>query len=145
MKLPLNLMKLPDNCIKGIPNRDFILDNGFPATHLFHFEEKHARSDGWIEQSINWEDDDVAIEFTLSQKKDNGERQFKAGVAIISRDEIDRLNEKPTVKGALSYERHTLPNNCYHGNILLQAGIRKPRMKMIAAALALHVSKVIPE
>ena len=138
-------MKLPDNCIKGIPNKDFLEDNGYPQSRLFYFEERHTRSDGLIEQSINWEDDDLAIEFSLNQKKENGERQFKAGVAIISRHEIDRLNKQPTVGGALSYERQPLPNNCYHGNILLQADIKKTRRKMIAAALALHVSKVISQ
>jgi len=139
-------MSFPDNCIKGIPNSDFLLADGSAASHLFYFKKEQARVDGWIEQSINWEDDDSAVEFTLNQRKENGEKQFKAGVAIVPRNEIDRLGRLPTVdKGILSYERQCLENNHYHGNILLQTNVPKPTMKKIAAGLALAVSKIVPQ
>ena len=137
-------MSFPDNCIKGIPSKDFLIDDGPVAPHLFYFKE-HARHDGWVEQSINWEDDDSAIGFTLNQRKENGERQFKAGVVIVPRDEIDRLNRRPAVNSILSYERRPLKNNPYHGNILLRVNVPKPTMKMIAAGLALAVSRIIPQ
>lgn len=69
-------MCYPDNCIKGIPNQDFILPDGTIGAHLFHFKEVNKRDDNFIEQSINWQDDDNAINFTLKQKKD-GDKQFK--------------------------------------------------------------------
>ena len=136
-------MDYPGNCIRGIPDKSFLVEDGSVGSHLFHFKQEHARADRWIEQSINWEDDESAIDFTLSQKREDGELQFKAGVVIISRDEIDRLNNRLTIGGLLSYERQPLNDNPYHGNILLQARVPKPTMKKIAAGLALAVSKIV--
>ncbi|NQS97962.1 MAG: hypothetical protein HQ591_05870 [candidate division Zixibacteria bacterium] len=132
----------PDNCLKGIPNRDFLFGDGTIATHLFYFESEDAREDGWKEQSINWEDDESAIDFTLNQKKD-GDLQFKAGIAILPRKAIDRINRSPMVNGVLSYERKRTENNHnpYHGNILLKNDVIKSKMKQIAASLALGVDR----
>lgn len=137
------IMSYPDNCIRGIPNKSFLIEDGSIGSHLFHFKPEDGREDGWIEQSINWEDDDLAIEFTLNQTKENGERQFKAGVAKIPRDEIDRLSRLPTVNGILSYERRAVENNQYHGNLLLKTNVPKPTMRKIAAGIALAVSEII--
>ncbi len=137
-------MSYPENSIKGIPNDDFLIkDHGTVGAHLFYFEQ--IRRDGARMQSINWEDRESVIDFTLNQKKENGELQFKAGVAIVPRFEIDRLNQRPTIKGLLSYERETLDDNPYHGNLLLQANVPNPIRKMIAAGLALVVSGIIPQ
>lgn len=136
-------MDFPDRCIRGIPNKSFTIEDGSIGSHLFHFEDDHARDDGWIEQSVNWEDNKSVVEFTLNQTKETGEIQFKAGVVLIPRVEIDRLNRLPTVNGIISYERQPLENNPYHGNILLRTGVPKPTMKKIAAGLALAVSEII--
>jgi hypothetical protein len=136
-------MNFPDNCIRGIPNDSFLNQDGSVGAHLFHFTGPD-RDDGWIEQSINWEDDNSVIEFTLAQKKADGDVQFKTGVVVIPREEIDRLNYRPTVKGLLSYERQPIQGNPFHGNILLRAGTSKPTMKLIAAGLALAIERVIP-
>jgi len=138
-------MKYPRNSIKGIPNNDFVIADGSVGSHLFHFRDEHKRDDGWVEQSINWEDDESVIDFTLQQKKEDGELQFKAGVAIVPRSEIDRLKNRPTIKGMLSYERRPLDNNPYHGNFLLKAEVPKPTMKKIAAGLALAVSEIFKQ
>jgi hypothetical protein len=136
-------MKYPLNCIKGIPNKkDFIVEDGSVGSNLFHFKLENVRPDGWVEQSINWEDDDTVAEFTLNQRKTDGTIQFKAGIAIIPREEIDRVNKQPTVRGLLSYERQILENNPFHGNILLKAGVPKLTMKKIAAAIAIAVSVI---
>ena len=136
-------MNYPENSIKGIPNNDFLIEGKYVASHLFHF--KQARDDGAIEQSINWEDDASAIDFTLNQKKENGEFQFKAGVAILPRSEIDRLSRYPSIRGMLSYERSPLADNPYHGNLLLQRNVSTRIMKQIAASLALAVSGIITQ
>lgn len=138
-------MSYPKNSIKGIPNDSFLVEDGSVGSHLFHFKEEHTRDDGWIEQSINWEDNEFVVDFTLHQKKEDGNLQFSAGAAIIPRYEIDRLNNRPTIKGLLSYERRPLDNNPYHGNILLRASVPKPTMKKIAASLALAVSKIFSQ
>lgn len=138
-------MCFPDNCIRGIKSGAFLTDDGRVGASLFFFEERYTRVDGWTEQSINWEDDDHAIEFTLNQRKETGEKQFKAGVVVIPRNGIDRVRKLPGVIDKLSYERQRLDDNPYHGNMLLQANVRKPTMKLIGAALALAVSRIIPQ
>jgi len=132
-------MKFPTNCIKGIPNSDFIKE-GIVLPHLFYFSEQ-ARDDDWKEQSINWKDNENAIKLTMEQRKEDGELQFKIGVAIIPRDEIDRLSRLPTVNGVLSYERKPLNDNPYHGNLLLKNNVSTILMKAIAAGLALAVAE----
>jgi hypothetical protein len=136
-------MSFPDNCMRGIANDTYLIPDGLVAPHLFEFKDRDTRDDGWIEQSINWQDDEAAIDFTLSQTKETGELQFRAGVAMVPRDEIDRLNRRPAVIGLLSYERQPLDDNPYHGSILVQASVPKPTRKMIAAGLALAVSRIV--
>ena len=134
-------MNYPKNSIKGIPNNDFLIEGRTVAPHLFHFEQ--TRDDGGLEQSINWEDDESVIGFTLNQRKENGDLQFRAGVAILPCSEIDRLNKRPAIRGLLSYERNPLDDNPYHGNLLLQANVPKPIMRLIASGLALAISDII--
>ena len=136
-------MNYPQNCIKGIPDGSFLTEDGSIGAHLFYFKTERSGNDGWVEQSINWEDDGTVVDFTLSQQRGDGEFQFRAGIAIIPRNEIDRLNTLHAIQGLLFYERHPLANNPYHGNILLKASVQKPTMKKIAAGLALIVSKTI--
>lgn len=135
-------MCFPENCIRGIFDVSYLPD-GIVGSHLFFFNGPD-RGDGWKEQSINWQDDGTAIEFTLGQRKD-GQLLFKAGAVMLARAEIDTLNSKPAVNGVLSYERQRLDINPYHGNILLRSSVRKPQMKQIAAGLALAVSEIIPQ
>lgn len=135
-------MNFPDNFLKGIPNKDFIINNSSVSTHLFYFSQE--RVDGSYEQSINWEDDDLALQFTLKQKKADNSLQFKYGVAKVPRTKLDELITRPAICGKLSYERDKLPENPYHGNILLGKDVSKPQMKQIAAGIALTISEVIP-
>lgn len=135
----------PENCVRGIPNASYLNPDGSVGSHLFHFVQTTGRSDGWSEQSINWEDHDSVIEFTLQQTKEDGNLQFKGGAAIVPREEIERLNNQPTIKGLVSYERSPIQGNPFHGNILLRVNTSKPTMKLIAAGLALAVSKIIPQ
>lgn len=136
-------MSFPATLLRGIPNTSFLLEDGSAATHLFHFEDEHRRNDGWTEQSICWEDDQHALEMVFSQRKENGDFQFRTGAVRIPRDEIDRLNRQPTVAGLLNYERSPFENNPYHGNLLLRSSTPKPTMRKIAAGIALAVSEVL--
>lgn len=129
-------MTLPENCIKGIPNDQFLTPEGGVYTNVFEFATGH-RSDGWMESSVNWQDDEHALAFTLAQTRSDGALQFRAGAAILSRYEIDSLIARPNIGNRVSYERQTLPENSYHGNILLSANTSKPTMNMIRALLAI--------
>jgi len=135
-------MPYPDNCIKGIPNANCLLDDGAIASlTLFAFHGDRSRSDGWIEESINWMDDEHAIDATLAQTKD-GDFQLKVGVALIPRSELDKL-KKRTGTGSFDYERARLPDNDYHGNLLLKEDVEKTLKTMIRSALAL-AAEIIP-
>jgi hypothetical protein len=130
----------PNNCIKGIKSADFVVGEKV-GTHLFYFFDSPARQDGWMEQSINWEDDCGVMDFTLQQRKTDQTLQFKAGIAIIPRNEIDKIMLLPGSVDLLSYERQVLPDNPYHGNILLKEGTPNHVMVQIAGSLALAVSE----
>lgn len=137
-------MGFPDSCLRGVPNDSYIIEDGSVGSHLFYFEDgKTSRTDEWIEQSINWEDDSRALTLIHTQRKDNGELQFKAGAARIPRDELDRLSKRPSISGLLAYERAALQTNPYHGNLLLNNRVPKLTMKKIAAGIALAVSEII--
>ena len=137
-------MNFPDNLIRGVPNDTYVNADGSVGSHLFYFTEGIGRSDGWTDLSVNWEDTDSVVEFTLNQRKSDGDFQFRGGATILPREEVDRLNNRPTIKGLLSYERQPEPDNPFHGNILLRANTSKPTMKLIAAGLALAISRVVP-
>lgn len=136
-------MAYPDNCIRGIPNDNFITPEGHVISGLFSFQENPERSDGWKELSINWEEDDNALRILFEQRKGTGEIQFKVGGARIPRDEIDRLNKRPMISGFLSYEKQSLEDNPYHGNILIRLGLSKPIESSIKGALAVIVSHIL--
>jgi len=138
-------MAYPDNCLRGIPNENQVQEDGLVSTDLFFFNEQKVRQTGEFEHSINWVDDPSVIPFTLSQKKSDDSLQFGGGIAMIPRAEIDRTSKLPTLDGALSYDRQPLPENLYHGNLILAAGISKQRRRLIAATLAMLVSEIIPQ
>jgi hypothetical protein len=138
-------MTFPDNCIRGVPNNDFVIADGSVASHLFNpkRQNENQRDDGWNETSINWEDDGDAITFTLEIRKDDNTYQYEIGVVRIPRQEIDRINSHPTTIGLLSYERQPLMENPYHGNILFRQGIPTPKVRQLAASLATIASRII--
>lgn len=79
-------------------------------------------------------DDQYAIDFTLRQTKDDGSLQFKVGVAVLPRFELNKIRKRHA--DFFEYERARTENNIYHGNLLLKADIRKERKTMIRAKLA---------
>ena len=136
-------MDYPDNCLRGIWNKQQVLEDGLVQSTVFFFSDDHMRANGEFEQSINWEDDEQAVPFTLSQKKEDGSLQFRGGVAVIARADLDRLSRLPAFGHALSYDRQPFPENSYHGNLILAPGITKARRKHIAATIAMHVSHIV--
>jgi len=137
-------MTYPDNCIKGIPNNECLEtfgDSVVATINLFCFPKDRCRPDGWTEESVNWMDDDNAVPFTLRQEKKAGELQFKAGVAILPRTDLDKIKKK--YYGLLEYERSPLEANSYHGNVLLK-GSFPSHLKTQVRALLAHASQVVP-
>jgi len=137
------VMTYPENCIKGIPNDECFEtfgDSVVANIKLFCFPKNRCRSDGWIEESVSWMDDEQAVFFTMKQTKDSKELQFKAGVAILPRAELDKIKKK--YYGLLDYERSPLEANSYHGNVLLKGSFPN-HLKTQMRALLAHASQVI--
>lgn len=132
----------PSRFIKGIPHSQLI-DNGIAAPDLYAFQDRDLREDGWIEQSINWHDDEKAVDFTLNQVKANGEIHFKAGVALVLTEDMERLKRRAPYKDKVDYERNNKDDNPYHGNLLVFQTLSKRIRKALSAYLAV-VSEIIP-
>lgn len=111
----------------------------------FQFHKGRDRQDGFLEASINWEDEEDVIKNTLSQQDPNKEQKFRFGVAVLSRGKIDWFREN-TVPGQLvSYERRIIKGeNPHHGNLLMKANAGKIYRGLIASHLA-AISFYIPQ
>jgi hypothetical protein len=95
------------------------------------------RTDGMTETSINWEDDDTVLAFTLEKRA-----QSEHGVARVSREQIDQVRRLRNCIDKLDYERRVIEGNPFHGNLLYAADCGKPVEKMIANALALAAEHI---
>ena len=123
-------MEYPDHCIRGILNPTLLLEEDLLSLGAFDFL-KGDRKDNWKEASINWMDDECAIDFTFKQTKDSGELKFKAGIAILPRSELDRIKKNYKFIGNFDYERKLENDNDYHGNLLLNAKISNYKRDVI--------------
>ena len=136
-------MCYPEKLLRGISNTEYIDESGRVSASLFQFGDT-VREDGFSEASINWLDDESAIECTMNQLKKDGNIQFKAGVAVLPRNWIDTLMRQPTGSGVLSYERAQLEGNLYHGNLLRKDDVINKQIKnVIAASIAMGVERII--
>ena len=134
-------MECPDHCIRGILNSTYIDEDDFPSLSVFDFI-KGNRIDGWKEASINWMDDEYAIDFTFKQTKDIEELKFKAGIAILPRSELDRIKKLYYFIGNFNYERAEEEGNDYHGNLLLKDKISNHKRDAIRSLL-ISAAKII--
>jgi hypothetical protein len=135
----------PPELLKGIPNASSLDEDGFPTSDLFYFKDRAVeREDDYFEESICWHDDDGAVTLLLNQKKEGDILQFKAGLAILCRLQLDRIKNNPRYSNRLSYERREVPGNRYHGNLLLKKNVPKRIMRVIAATISTCVTSVIP-
>ena len=141
-------MKFPDEFLRGITQKEQIGDNGFPSSSLFLFQDRKSqekRADKYLEESINWRDGKGAEDTLFNQERDDGRVQFRFGAAVVCRRELDRVIVKPVVNRQLSYERKKIPENPYHGNLLLNKDVQKRVRNQIAATIAIMcVKEIIP-
>lgn len=135
----------PSECLRGIPSEHFI-DNGLPRAELFSNVDKPKithRTDGSDEVSITWRDEDAAVNLMFEQENGEGEKQFRYGIAIIRRSDLDILKGDPRFKGVFKYERKPTHLNKYHGNLLLKSDTDAPKRRMIFSLLAFYANNVI--
>jgi len=138
-------MDYPDKFIRGISSVSHINADGRPTSEIFLFNENAQRTDGFSEASINWCDDDDALSFTMEQRNNNAYR-FQYGVAIVERMYADGIVRNPIYKDIFKYERSGLPDNKYHGNLLLKhedKAIKKQIRTQIALTFASY-AQIIP-
>ena len=99
-------MSYPANCIRGIRSKQDIYNDRQVAPGAFQFKKNNERQDGFLEVSVNWEDDASVSNFTLNQKKGNSEEfEFKAGYAVVSLDRLCYILEHFLTAGQVAYER----------------------------------------
>ncbi len=135
----------PDYCIRGLSEPGMVV-NEIVTGAAYDFQLNKDRTDGYLELSVNWKDEETVIDFTLQQKKNNGNRKFKHGVAILPRNKINigKVNSKFIDK--VSYERKPLKGNKYHGNLLLKKEMGQKNLKrIVASTLALHSNYISPD
>ena len=137
-------MEYVDKFIRGIPKESHIDSEGFVSADIFQFQKK-SREDQNEEASINWYDDDGAVENIHNKlsTREGSMYQFEGGAAILNRLWLDDELKKPNIPAGLSYERHPIEGeNPYHGNLLLQADVPKPKRRIILTILASCIQDV---
>lgn len=118
--------------IRGITKDEFI-EGGHVLAGAFEFNKNNDR----FEASINWYDDDGAIEIAMNQrKKDSEEIQFKAGLAILSTDLVRKIDY-------ICFERAPIDDNEYHGN-LYYTNLSNSLKKLLYGQLSMAVQRIIP-
>ena len=93
-----------------------------------------------LEASINWEDDEQTKDFTFQQQNNDGKLKYDGGIAIIPRSELDKIKKRYGTE-QFEYERAVIPDNKYHGNLLLNSEAPTHFKRMICDILA-HNSEI---
>ncbi len=146
----------PAELLRGIANSNeqFVTVEGYPRAGAFEFDEydPNSRDDGFRELSINWLDDEGAIDVLLNQiNTRKNTPQFQGGYCRFSRLNLAIIFSSQIEGGYLSYERRPIEEdrekgiraNKYHGNILLKNEVSRPMRTDIQAALATLAGLVI--
>ena len=134
----------PNELIRGIANSDELNEEGKASIKAFVFRENQLRNDEKKELSINWCDEkEKAVATAMDQSKQDGSYQFKAGVAVLSKELIDVFRKTPVCTGKLDYERAPIENNDFHGNLICPSGLPKPTVDIIRSLLVLSVTDII--
>ena len=137
-------MDYPETFLRGIFNNTYVDSEKKPKTHLFYFDKNDKREDDLLELSINWEDNQGAINELHTRRKPDGDLQFEFGVARIPTSAISYINEFPQINGDLTCERKIDDkDNQYHGNLLIPSDMPKHRMKAVASSISLWVLEVV--
>lgn len=143
-------MSYPDTYLRGIPNSsgqflETLTKNSgkiIPTLSVFSsgFAINEARSDNNEELSINWIDDEGAFEVAFQQFSEKKQSlQFQGGVCVFDLGTLKTLATASAFSEYITYERSELPNNIYHGNIVLDADTTKNMKNLICGTLAASV------
>lgn len=136
------------HCLRGIRNPDWLI-NGWDGVRGIAFEPNYKtadhREDKAVETSINWEDDNSVLAFTLR------DRQNAAyGAVKLTCHVLEAANELPFLKSSglkrvVYYEREPLKNNPYHGNLVFSSDLPRPVVNLITNFLATQIVEYIKQ
>ena len=134
--------KFPDRCFRGIRHQDYC-KRGKVWGPVFYPNNspQFIRPDGACETSVNWDDDEYALSFTMGRLE-----QSKYGVAALPLITLQEENIKEPINHKLSWDHKRDPNDCknkYHGNIIFSNTMDKALQRISAGILA-EKSKYIP-
>jgi hypothetical protein len=147
MSAPEIATEYPAACLRGIRIGKWIIDDGVGGKVLtadaFQFEEAAREGlphTGWLEVSINWEDDANAIDFTRGQKSAKGLPINQHGVGRISLVDLTLCRTLMRMTETFTFERRrdaAQPDNPYHGNFLVAPDVPTAFHRQLAGALGL--------
>lgn len=146
----------PEEFYRGVSSPNEVTQEGYLMSGAFKFPNYDGASredDGFCELSINWNDDEKALEILLEQHKPfKEEKQFKAGYCMINRMSLDLMFKPYIDDGCFSYERRPVEENLdedvqanpYHGNLLMLNELDRNTKKNIQHSLATLAGRLIP-
>lgn len=138
--------EVPEDFYRGLSAPDQFTAEGYLTAAAFKFDAYCAtRGDNYCELSINWNDDDGALETLLTQTKPFSDtKQFRFGYAKLPLSTVRMLFKMFMDDGKFSYERRPIAadpskdiaENPYHGNLLIDNKIENSIRKNIQHSLA---------
>ena len=129
--------KFPDEFFRGITSNENITPEGYLMAGAFKFDSYNSdlrNGDGFCELSINWNDDEGAVQTILEQHKPGkAEKQFKEGYCVLQRNHLHLMFKQYIDDNNFAYERKAVEAtkendnqaNPYHGNLLLKDSLNK--------------------
>lgn len=140
------MSEYPDEFYRGISSPNDITDSGYVTAGAFQFDAYDSqRGDEYCELSVNWNDNEEALQVLLNQHKPQKEdKQFKGGYCKINRTLLNNMFKGYMDNETFSYERRPVEaseendyqENQYHGNLLMKNTIDKQVKKNIQHTLA---------
>ena len=148
-------MAYPKSFIRGMANDDCFDAYGGIKSTVFTAGFKDRSNDNIMELSIDWYDNESAMENILQRTKSNGNIQFKAGVIVVDKDALDFVENLPTLNvknnagqshALFGYERAPIDTDEFHGNILLEKlpnnADDKDKKYMVACILTARITLI---
>ncbi len=134
----------PEHFYRGFGTPDCFTPFGYVSAGAFQFKPNvnEPRLDDFNEASINWDDAPMALRVLLSQvNAKTGERQFRYGYVRIPMSDLLPMVRGHIDNGHFGFERSPLPNNIYHGNLLLHSSFKKAELKTFQDGLAMIANR----
>jgi len=130
----------PESFFRGVTESNMIdLEYKSVLGEIFRFDDRYKNEEGYAEASINWNDDEGALENLKTQIKEGTEvLKYANGIIKIPTRKVKEMKKR--YKEQFSYERRPVEGNDYHGNILLNIDkFNKLWRKKICSELATAV------